>query len=122
MQVYAPCQKGFVYQTPLTIELGKMVVECGLFPVWEYDPETHRYDYLVPEQRHLVFEYLKLQGRFGHLSGEHIARIQASANRKWETIGADVPAEFRDAEDPEYYASRGIGGAGAAASERAKAW
>ena len=122
MQVYAPCQKGFVYQTPLTIELGKMVVECGLFPVWEYDPETRSYDYLIPEQQHLVIEYLKLQGRFGHLSGEHIAKIQASANRKWEMIGADVPADFRAAEDPGYYVSRGIDKAGAAATEKAKAW
>ena len=122
LQVYAPCQKGFVYQTPLTIELGKMVVECGLFPVWEYDPETRTYDYFVPEQQHLVLEYLKLQGRFGHLAAEHIAKIQASANVKWEIIGADVPAEFRAAEDPEYYVSRGIGEAGATASEKAKAW
>jgi pyruvate ferredoxin oxidoreductase beta subunit/oxalate oxidoreductase subunit beta len=122
MQVYAPCQKGFVYQTPLTIELGKMVVECGLFPVWEYDPETRTYAYFIPDEQHLVVEYLKLQGRFGHLASEHIAKIQASANRKWEVIGAEVPPDFRAAEDPEYYASHGIGGAGAAASDKAKAW
>jgi hypothetical protein len=99
-----------------------MVVECGLFPVWEYDPETRTYDYFIPEQQHLVVEYLKLQGRFGHLAAEHIAKIQASANRKWEMIGADVPAEFREAEDAEYYVSHGIGAAGAAATDKAKAW
>jgi pyruvate/2-oxoacid:ferredoxin oxidoreductase beta subunit len=122
MQVYAPCQKGFVYQTPLTIELGKMVTECGLFPIWEYDPETRKYDYFVPEDRHLVVEYLKLQGRFGHLQSEHIAKIQASANRKWEMIGVDVPAEFREAEDPDYYARHGLAQAGAAATDTAKGW
>jgi hypothetical protein len=69
-----------------------------------------------------VFEYLKLQGRFGHLAVEHVSKIQASANRKWEQIGADVPAEFRDAKNPEWNRSRGIGEAGAAASEKATAW
>jgi len=122
MQVYAPCQKGFVYQTPLTVELGKMVVECGLFLVWEREPDTGKYDYFVPDQQHLVVEYLKLQGRFGHLQSEHIAKIQAHANRKWESIGADVPPEFRDAEDPAYYAKHGLGKAGATATATAKAW
>jgi pyruvate/2-oxoacid:ferredoxin oxidoreductase beta subunit len=52
MQVYALSARRVRYQTPLTIELGKMVVECGLFPVWEYDPETRTYDHFIPEQRH----------------------------------------------------------------------
>ncbi|HLQ61589.1 MAG TPA: thiamine pyrophosphate-dependent enzyme, partial [Candidatus Acidoferrales bacterium] len=98
IQVYTPCQKGFVYQTPLTIELGRMVVECGMFPLWEYDPETRTYEYWKPDQMRPVVEYLKLQGRFGHLKPEHIAKLQASCNRKWEMIGVEVPGEFREAE------------------------
>ena len=103
-----PCQKGFVYQTPLTIELGKIVTEWGLFPLWEYDPKTRTYDCWIPETQRLVVEYLKLQVRFGHLRPEHIAKVQASANQKWEMIGADVPAELREAEDPDYYVSHGL--------------
>ena len=38
MHCYTPCQKGWVYQTSMTVELGRRVVEAGLFPVWEYDP------------------------------------------------------------------------------------
>jgi hypothetical protein len=32
---------------------------------------------------------------------EHIAHVQQQANRNWETIGMDVPAELREGEDPE---------------------
>jgi len=121
MHVYTPCQKGFVYQTPLTIELGKMVVECGMFPLWEYEPQDRRTTYWHPEEKHLVVDYLKLQGRFGHLKPEHIAKLQASCNAKWAAMDEEVPREFRDAEDPQYYVKHGLG-AGAQASSKAKDW
>src|ERR1700740_142997 len=38
MHCFTPCQKGWVYQTSMTVEIGRRVVEAGLFPVWEYDP------------------------------------------------------------------------------------
>ncbi|MGH3177096.1 MAG: hypothetical protein ACRDPF_24910 [Streptosporangiaceae bacterium] len=40
------------------------------------------------------------QGRFGHMLPEHVARVQAGANRNWELIGMDVPQALRDLEDP----------------------
>ena len=35
LHCYTPCQKGWVYQTSMTVEIGRRVVEAGLFPVWE---------------------------------------------------------------------------------------
>jgi len=43
--VYTPCQKGFVYETPRSIDLGRLVVECGLYPMWEWNPETRAFNY-----------------------------------------------------------------------------
>ena len=48
MHCYTPCQKGWVYQTSMTVELGRRVVEAGLFPVWEYDPENAGVPLLPP--------------------------------------------------------------------------
>ncbi len=48
LHCYTPCQKGWVYQTPMTVELGRRVVESGLFPVWEYDPEDAQVRLLHP--------------------------------------------------------------------------
>jgi hypothetical protein len=38
-----------------------------------------------------VSEYLKLQGRFGHLHAEHIAKLQNFANEQWRMMGVELP-------------------------------
>ncbi len=45
LMIYTPCQKGFVYETPRSIDLGRLVVECGLYPMWEWNPEKREFDY-----------------------------------------------------------------------------
>jgi pyruvate ferredoxin oxidoreductase beta subunit/oxalate oxidoreductase subunit beta len=101
LHCYTPCQKGWVYQTSMTVELGRRVVEAGLFPVWEYDPHTREYHYFHPPVQRPVTDYLALQGRFGHMLPEHIAATQRGANQNWQDMGMDVPAELRAGEDPE---------------------
>jgi len=103
MHCFTPCQKGWVYQTSMTVEIGRRVVEAGLFPVWEYDPQQRKYHYFHPPLQRPVTDYLAMQGRFGHMLAEHIATVQQQANRNWETIGMDVPAELRAGEDPEHH-------------------
>jgi pyruvate/2-oxoacid:ferredoxin oxidoreductase beta subunit len=100
LHCYTPCQKGWVYQTSMTIELGRRVVESGLWPVWEYDPAGRQYHYFHPPVQRPVTDYLAMQGRFGHMLPEHVATMQAGANRNWEAIGMDVPQHLRDLEDP----------------------
>ena len=48
LHCYTPCQKGWVYQTSMTVELGRRVVESGLWPVWEYHPAERRVPLLPP--------------------------------------------------------------------------
>ena len=103
MHCFTPCQKGWVYQTSMTVEIGRRVVEAGLFPVWEYDPQERKYHYFHPPVQRPVTDYLAMQGRFGHMLAEHIATVQQQANRNWETIGMDVPAELRAGEDPGHH-------------------
>jgi pyruvate ferredoxin oxidoreductase beta subunit/oxalate oxidoreductase subunit beta len=101
MMIYTPCQKGFVYETPRSIDLGRLVVECGLYPMWEWDPEKREYDYSFrPQTMRPVSEYLKLQGRFGHLHAEHIAKLQEFANQQWRMMGVDLPEALIQAADP----------------------
>jgi pyruvate ferredoxin oxidoreductase beta subunit/oxalate oxidoreductase subunit beta len=104
MHCYTPCQKGWVYQTSMTVELGRRVVEAGLFPVWEYDPEERTYHYFHPPVQRPVTDYLAMQGRFGHMLPEHVATTQRAANLNWQDMGMDVPAELREGEDPARHA------------------
>ena len=47
-----------------------------------------------------VAEYLKLQGRFGHLHAEHIATLQRFANEQWRMMGVEIPEALMRATDP----------------------
>jgi len=101
LMVYTPCQKGFVYETPRSIDLGRLVVECGLYPVWEWDPARREYDYsFKPATMRPVAEYLKLPGRFCHLHAEHIATLQQFANDQWRMVNVEVPEALVLAADP----------------------
>jgi hypothetical protein len=46
-----------------------------------------------------VSEYLKLQGRFGHLHAEHIAKLQKFANEQWRMMGVELPEALIQAAD-----------------------
>ena len=102
LMIYTPCQKGFVYETPRSIDLGRLVVECGLYPIWEWDNEKRAYNYSFrPASMRPVAEYLKLQGRFLHLQKKHIATLQKFANDQWRMMGVALPPELVAAENPD---------------------
>jgi hypothetical protein len=46
-----------------------------------------------------VSEYLKLQGRFGHLHAEHIATLQKFANEQWRMMNVELPEALIQAAD-----------------------
>jgi hypothetical protein len=76
------------------------VVECGLYPIWEWNNEKREYDYSFrPASMRPVSEYLKLQGRFGHLHAEHVATLQKFANMQWQMMGVQLPEALIKATD-----------------------
>jgi len=92
MQVHVPCPPGWGYDEANTVEIGKLAVECGLYPLveWENGEVTRvRKIKQVP-----VEDYLKVQRRFRHLMrGEagkaKIAEVQALADeniRKYSLV------------------------------------
>ncbi len=90
LQVHVPCPPGWGYPEKDTVEIGKLAVECGLFPLVEWeDGEVTRVRKIkkVP-----VEEYLKPQRRFRHLfrteeGKAKLADIQALADANIEKYG-----------------------------------
>ncbi len=86
----APCPTGWDYDPEHTVDIGKLAVKTGVFPLKEYiDGEVIHTK--VPRQRVPVEEYLKLQGRFTHLFAPQrndalITEIQDKIDRYWEHI------------------------------------
>src|SRR5512137_2827702 len=84
--IYAPCPTGWKSRPEDAVKLARMVVQNGLFPVYEVaNGETYTQTIKVKERKP-VTDYIKLQGRFRHLKPEDIAAIQAEVDREWERL------------------------------------
>ena len=86
----APCPPGWDFDPQDSIDIGKLAVKTGVWPLKEYiDGEVIHTK--VPQQRLPVEEYLKRQGRFKHLfepqrNESLLAEIQAKVDRYWSEI------------------------------------
>jgi pyruvate ferredoxin oxidoreductase beta subunit len=91
IHIFVPCPLGWGSAPDDTIKLARMVVECGLFPLFEaeHGEVTSR---TAIRRKVPVEEYLKPQRRFAHLFGkspavETIAKIQAIADKNIKRFG-----------------------------------
>ena len=76
IHILSPCPTGWRASPNLTVELGRLAVETGIFPLYEVIDGEYRLSFELSELKP-VREYIKKQGRFRHLSDDAIERIQA---------------------------------------------
>ncbi|HOP30482.1 MAG TPA: thiamine pyrophosphate-dependent enzyme [Spirochaetota bacterium] len=86
----APCPTGWHYEPHQTVNIGKLAVKTGTWPLKEYKDEKVTHTKILKE-RLPVEEYLKLQGRFEHLFIPEknltlINRIQATVDQYWKDV------------------------------------
>jgi len=88
LHVYAPCVPGWRYPENKTVEIARLAVETGYFPLYEWDhgklklnPPSN--NHLDKSKRKPLKEYLKLQGRFAHLTEQEIAEIEKELDAYW---------------------------------------
>ena len=86
----APCPTGWDYDPKDTVEIGKLAVKTGVWPLKEYvgGKIVHT---KIPREREPVENYLKLQGRFQHLfepvrNDRLINEIQARVDQYWQAV------------------------------------
>ncbi|MFH0791236.1 MAG: thiamine pyrophosphate-dependent enzyme [Candidatus Omnitrophota bacterium] len=84
IQIHVPCPLGWRYEPDITLEVAKLAVETGLYPLIEY--ENSKLTNIRQIQPKPVEEYLKMQGRFKHLlnNPEEIKKIQEIADNNIE--------------------------------------
>lgn len=89
----SPCPTGWDYDPKETVEIGRLAVKTGIWPLKEYvdGKLTHT---RIPHPRVPVEEYLKRQGRFKHLFEPErddftIADIQARVDAYWAEVEND---------------------------------
>jgi len=91
LHVLVPCPLGWGHATDETIQMSRLAIECGLFPVFEaVDGELA---HATPIRRRVPVEaYLRPQKRFAHLftsdrPDPRVARLQAIADENIRRFG-----------------------------------
>jgi pyruvate ferredoxin oxidoreductase beta subunit len=94
IHVLAPCPTGWRFPPEKMVELSRLAVQTGVFPLWEVENgEMENLKVTVKiQKRKPVAEYLKVQGRFRHLfkpvlQKDVIDKIQADIDKKFERVG-----------------------------------
>ncbi len=86
----APCPTGWDYDPKDSVEIGRLAVKTGVWPLKEY-VDGRVVHTRIPKPRLPVDEYLRLQGRFAHLfqpqrKDAELAAIQAGVDAYWRGI------------------------------------
>ena len=86
----APCPTGWDYDPRESVEIARLAVKTGIWPLKEFENGvvTHT---RMPRERPPVEEYLKLQGRFRHLfhpqrDDKLLADIQGRVDNYWGEV------------------------------------
>lgn len=89
MNVLQPCRLGWAYDPKLTCEIGRLAADTCIWPIYEVENGKYKLNY-KPKQKKPVADFLKIQGRFRHLSkpgNEQILEdIQKEVDRRWEAL------------------------------------
>lgn len=93
IQVHVPCPLGWRHPSGQTVQVAKLAVETGLYPLIEY--EYGKLTGCRQIQPKPVEEYLKVQGRFKHLlnNPEEIKKIQDIADHNIDKYNLRVKPE-----------------------------
>jgi len=77
VNVHAPCTVGWKINPAKAVEVARKAVECGLWNLFEIDDGKFKLSRPVGEAP--VAEYLKMQGRFKHLTPKQVETIEEHA-------------------------------------------
>jgi 2-oxoisovalerate ferredoxin oxidoreductase beta subunit len=90
IHLFSPCPPGHKSIESKSIEIAKLAVESGVFPLYEIENGIHK---LSRKPKFTdVEEYLSLQGRFKHLSNEEIEQIRKNIEKRWEKLNKKFEA------------------------------
>ena len=86
IDLLCPCIPGWLINENETVKVGKLMVESGLWPLYEIENMKFKLSYkpkMIP-----VHEALKPQGRFKHLCKSDIRKIQSIVDKEWKLINS----------------------------------
>ena len=85
LHILAVCPTGWKSAPDLSIKLGRLAVETGVFPLYEVEKGRYRLSMDFPKLRPIK-EYLKPQGRFRHLTDSMIEEIEKQIHLEYQEL------------------------------------
>jgi pyruvate ferredoxin oxidoreductase beta subunit len=85
IHILSVCPTGWRCPSNLTIKMGRLAVETGIFPMYEIEDGKYKLNIDLTDLRP-VEDYLKLQGRFRHLTKDSTAEIQVKVVEEYNKI------------------------------------
>ncbi len=85
VHIFSVCPTGWRTAPEMGIEIGKLAVQTGVFPLYEIESGKYKLNMKVAKRKP-VQEYLKPQGRFRHLSEDDIKLIQERTDEEYEKL------------------------------------
>jgi len=91
IHILAPCPPGWGYNPKDSIEIGRLAVQTGFWPLYEviegkFVLSKDSSKYLDTKKRKPIIEYLKTQKRFKNISDEDIERHKSYIEQQWKQI------------------------------------
>lgn len=104
LQVFSPCPLGWDHEAASTVQVARLAVETGIFPLVEIEHGVVTAVMRLANQRP-VEDYLRMQGRFRHLFTDprwefHVRHLQALADeniRRYGLVAAPGEWDTREA-------------------------
>jgi pyruvate ferredoxin oxidoreductase beta subunit len=87
IHIHTPCPTGWRFPESLSIKVGRLAVETGMWRLFEIEGGGSIKMTYKPKPRKPVKEYLVSQGRFSQLKGKDFDFLQKKINEECEKLG-----------------------------------
>ncbi len=94
IHILSSCPPGWKFPSEFSIKIARLAVESRIFPLYEIERGRKRTLTVIPRGLP-VSEYLKLQGRFSHLSSKEVQSVQTIVEEEW-TVLTEKMANVRE--------------------------
>jgi pyruvate ferredoxin oxidoreductase beta subunit len=85
IHILSVCPTGWRSAPELSIKMGRLAVETGVFPLYEVERGQYHMSLDFPKLKPIK-EYFKLQGRFRHLTDDMIEAIERRVHQEYEQL------------------------------------
>jgi pyruvate/2-oxoacid:ferredoxin oxidoreductase beta subunit len=85
IEVLHTCPTGWRYPTDKMIQVSRLGVQTGWWPLFEIQKDIFRITY-KPKELRPVSEFIKMQGRFRHITDEQIDIMQNKIIESWKNL------------------------------------